>query len=164
RHRGVLRGRLRLAGHVQHPLHRAGRRLARRVPARGSERDAGCGTVRRQAGHQAGQESRSAARRGDTNLTVMNLTIHSSMLPPDAPQAPRACHRDTLGLEVRNDGEYGGLHRIAVGPPDQPGASMVLCPPQVTPGLTDDERRIVSEMMAKGTFASVNLATTDLTA
>jgi uncharacterized glyoxalase superfamily protein PhnB len=41
---------------------------------------------------------------------------------------------------------------------------VVLYPPQATPGLTDDERRTVAEMMAKGTYATLLLATADLDA
>ena len=63
---------------------------------------------------------------------------------------------------MRNDVEYGGMHWITVGPPDQPGTSIVLYPPAANPGITDDERRTIAEMMAKGTYASINLATTDL--
>jgi uncharacterized glyoxalase superfamily protein PhnB len=54
------------------------------------------------------------------------------------------------------------MHWITVGPPDQPGTSIVLYPPAATPGVTDDERRMIAEMMAKGTYASINLATSDL--
>jgi uncharacterized glyoxalase superfamily protein PhnB len=92
----------------------------------------------------------------------MNITIHASMLPHDDPVASLAFYRDTLGFEVRADVEYGGMHWITVGPPDQPGTSIVLYPPAATPGITDDERTTIAEMMAKGTFASINLATKDL--
>ncbi len=92
----------------------------------------------------------------------MDITIHSTFLPQDDPDAALAFYRDTLGFEVRNDVEYGGLHWITVGPPDQPGTSIVLYPPAASPGLTEDERRAVAEMMAKGTYASLNLATKDL--
>jgi uncharacterized glyoxalase superfamily protein PhnB len=92
----------------------------------------------------------------------MNITIHSSMLPQDDPDAALAFYRDTLGFEVRNDVEYGGMHWITVGPPEQPDSSIVLYPPAATPGITDDERRVIAEMMAKGTYASINLATTDV--
>jgi uncharacterized glyoxalase superfamily protein PhnB len=94
----------------------------------------------------------------------MNITIFQALLPHDDPDAAVAFYRDTLGFEVRNDVEYGGMHWITVGPPEQPGTSIVLYPPAVTPGITDEERRMVAEMMAKGTFASINLATTDLDA
>jgi len=94
----------------------------------------------------------------------MNITIFQALLPHDDSDAALAFYRDTLGFEVRNDVEYGGMHWITVGPPDQPGTSIVLYPPAATPGITDDERRMVAEMMAKGTFASINLATTDLDA
>jgi uncharacterized glyoxalase superfamily protein PhnB len=92
----------------------------------------------------------------------MDITIHASYLPHEDPEASLAFYRDTLGFEVRNDVEYGGLHWITVGPADQPDLSIVLYPPSATPGITDEERRTISEMMAKGTFASINLATTDL--
>jgi uncharacterized glyoxalase superfamily protein PhnB len=92
----------------------------------------------------------------------MDITIHASFLPQTDPDAAVAFYRDTLGFEVRNDVGYNGMHWITVGPPDQPATSIVLYPPQATPGVTDDEQRTIAEMMAKGTFASINLATTDL--
>jgi catechol 2,3-dioxygenase-like lactoylglutathione lyase family enzyme len=95
-------------------------------------------------------------------VTGMNITIHASMLPHDDPEASLAFYRDTLGFEVRQDVEFGGMHWITVGPADQPGTSIVLYPPAATPGITDDERRTIEEMMAKGTYASINLATHDL--
>ena len=94
----------------------------------------------------------------------MNLTIHSTMLPHDNPDESLAFYRDTLGFEIRNDVGYGGMRWITVGPVDQPGTSIVLYPPEATPGITDDERRMIAEMMAKGTYASINLATVDLDA
>jgi catechol 2,3-dioxygenase-like lactoylglutathione lyase family enzyme len=92
----------------------------------------------------------------------MDISIHATMLPHDDPDASLAFYRDTLGFEVRDDVEYGGVHWLTVGPPDQPGTSIVLYPPAATPGITDDERRTIAEMMAKGTFASINLATSDV--
>ena len=92
----------------------------------------------------------------------MHITIHQTMLPQDDPDASLAFYRDTLGFEVRNDVEYGGMHWITVGPPDQPGTSIVLYPPAASPGVTDDERRTIAEMMAKGTYAGIMLATPDL--
>jgi catechol 2,3-dioxygenase-like lactoylglutathione lyase family enzyme len=92
----------------------------------------------------------------------MDVTILSSFLPHDDPDASLAFYRDTLGFEVRGDVEYGGMHWITVGPPDQPDTSIVLHPPAPDPGITDDERRTIAEMMAKGTYAGINLATKDL--
>jgi len=92
----------------------------------------------------------------------MDITIHASFLPHDDPDASLAFYRDTLGFEVRNDVEYGGMHWITVGPPDQPDTAIVLYPPAASPGVTDDERRTITEMMAKGTYASLLLATHDL--
>jgi uncharacterized glyoxalase superfamily protein PhnB len=94
----------------------------------------------------------------------MDITIHASFLPLDDPDAAMAFYRDTLGFEVRNHVEYGGMHWITVGPADQPDTSIVLYPPAATPGITDDERGTIAEMMAKGTYASINLATPDLDA
>jgi uncharacterized glyoxalase superfamily protein PhnB len=84
------------------------------------------------------------------------------MLPHTDPEASLAFYRDALGFEVRNDVEYGGMHWITLGPADQPDTSVVLYPPQATPGVTEEERSTIAEMMAKGTYASINLATTDL--
>jgi uncharacterized glyoxalase superfamily protein PhnB len=92
----------------------------------------------------------------------MNITIHASFLPHEDPEASVAFYRDTLGFDVRNDVEYAGMHWITVGPADQPDTSIVLYPPGATPGITDDERSTIAEMMAKGTYASINLATKDL--
>ena len=92
----------------------------------------------------------------------MDITIHSSFLPQEDPEASLAFYRDTLGFELRNDVGYNGMRWLTVGPPGQPGTSIVLYPPAATPGVTDDERSTIAEMMAKGTYASVLLATHDL--
>ena len=92
----------------------------------------------------------------------MDITIYQTLLPHDDPDASLAFYRDALGFEVRNEVEYGGMRWMTVGPPDQPGTSIVLYPPAADPGVTDDERRTIAEMMAKGTYASINLATADL--
>jgi catechol 2,3-dioxygenase-like lactoylglutathione lyase family enzyme len=92
----------------------------------------------------------------------MDITIHASFLPHDDPDASLAFYRDTLGFEVRNDVGYDGMRWITVGPVDQPATSIVLYPPAATPGITDDERRTIAEMMAKGTYAVILLATKDL--
>ena len=93
----------------------------------------------------------------------MDITIHASFLPHSDPDTSLAFYRDTLGFEVRNDVGYGGMRWITVGPADQPGTSIVLEPPAADGcGITEDERRTIAEMMAKGTYAGVNLATPDL--
>ena len=97
-------------------------------------------------------------------MTAMDITIHQTFLPHDDPDAAVAFYRDTLGFEVRNDVGYGGRRWITVGPPDQPGTSIVLYPPDASPGVTDDERRTIAEMMAKGTYGWILLATADLDA
>jgi catechol 2,3-dioxygenase-like lactoylglutathione lyase family enzyme len=92
----------------------------------------------------------------------MDISIHSSFLPHDDPEAALAFYRDILGFEVRNDVGYQGMRWITVGPEGQPGTSVVLYPPTASPGLTEDERRTIAEMMAKGTYGSILLATKDL--
>ena len=94
----------------------------------------------------------------------MDITIHSSFLPQNDPDAAVAFYRDVLGFEIRNDVGYNGMRWITVGPAGQPGTSIVLYPPSATPGITDDERRTIVEMMAKGTYATIVLATADLDA
>ncbi|SDD26590.1 VOC family protein [Streptomyces prasinopilosus] len=92
----------------------------------------------------------------------MDISIHASFLPHDDPEASLAFYRDTLGFEVRKDVGYGGMRWLTVGPAGQPGTSIVLTPPAADPGVTDDERRMITEMMAKGTYAGLLLATDDL--
>ena len=99
-----------------------------------------------------------------TKATAMDITIHSSFLPHTDPDASLAFYRDTLGFDVRQDVGYQGLRWITVGPADQPGTSIVLYPPAASPGVTDEEKRTIAEMMAKGTYAILLLATRDLDA
>ncbi|PZG15497.1 VOC family protein [Nonomuraea aridisoli] len=94
----------------------------------------------------------------------MDITIQTCFLPHDDPDAALAFYRDTLGFEVRNDVGHGGMRWITVGPPEQPGTSIVLYPPAADPGITEEEQRVIAEMMAKGCYAGVNLATADLDA
>ncbi|WP_346948854.1 VOC family protein, partial [Dyella sp.] len=93
---------------------------------------------------------------------AMDIRIHSSFLPQNDPDAALAFYRDTLGFEVRNDVGYGGKRWITVGPAGQPAVNIVLYPPEASPGITDEERRTIAEMMAKGTFGILLLATHDL--
>jgi uncharacterized glyoxalase superfamily protein PhnB len=92
----------------------------------------------------------------------MDVSIHTTFLPHDDPEASLAFYRDTLGFEVRKQVEYGGMHWNTVGPKGQPDVNIVLHPPGADPGITDEERSVITEMMAKGTFASILLATPDL--
>ena len=92
----------------------------------------------------------------------MDITVYSAFLPHDDPDTSLAFYRDTLGFEVRADVGYGGRRWITVGPAGQAGTSIVLYPPFAAPGVTEDERRTIAEMMAKGTFGIIVLATADL--
>jgi catechol 2,3-dioxygenase-like lactoylglutathione lyase family enzyme len=92
----------------------------------------------------------------------MDITIHTSFLPHDDPEASLTFYRDTLGFEVRNDVGNGKMRWIQVGPADQPDTSILLGPPATDPGITEDERRTIAEMMTKGTYGWILLATTDL--
>jgi catechol 2,3-dioxygenase-like lactoylglutathione lyase family enzyme len=95
-------------------------------------------------------------------VAIMTITINATFLPHDDPEASLAFYRDSLGFEVRNDVGYGGMRWITVGPAGQPDMSIVLAPPGADPGVTDEERRTIAEMMAKGTFGHIILATADL--
>ena len=92
----------------------------------------------------------------------MDITIHTTFLPHDDPEASLAFYRDTLGFEVRSDVGNGKMRWITVGPVGQPGTSILLGPPAADPGITDDERRMIAAMMAKGTYGWILLATADL--
>jgi catechol 2,3-dioxygenase-like lactoylglutathione lyase family enzyme len=95
-------------------------------------------------------------------MTAMEITVHASFLPHEDPDASLAFYRDILGFEVRGDVGSGAMRWITVGPADQPDTSIVLEPPAADPGITDDERRTIVEMMAKGTYARILLATAEL--
>jgi catechol 2,3-dioxygenase-like lactoylglutathione lyase family enzyme len=92
----------------------------------------------------------------------MDITINTSALPHDDPDASLAFWRDVLGFEVRLDVGQGKMRWITIGPPDQPDTNLLLAPPAIDPGITDDERRTVTEMMAKGTYGWIMLGTKDL--
>jgi catechol 2,3-dioxygenase-like lactoylglutathione lyase family enzyme len=92
----------------------------------------------------------------------MDITIHYAFLPQTDPEAALAFYRDTLGFELRNDVGYDGMRWLTVGPANQPGTSIVLHPPAADPGITDDERRTILELIAKGSYGAVTLATDDL--
>ncbi|EPH41153.1 hypothetical protein STRAU_5805 [Streptomyces aurantiacus JA 4570] len=97
-------------------------------------------------------------------MTGMDITLHASFLPHNDPEASLAFYRDVLGFEVRKDVGYAGMRWITVGPAEQPGTSIVLTPPAADPGITDDERQVIAEMMAKGTYGGIVLATADVEA
>jgi catechol 2,3-dioxygenase-like lactoylglutathione lyase family enzyme len=95
-------------------------------------------------------------------VTVIDITIHTSFLPHDDPESSVAFYRDALGFEVRTDVGNGKMRWITVGPADQPDTSILLAPPATDPGITEDERHTIAEMMAKGTYGWILLATPDL--
>ncbi|GAA2964971.1 MULTISPECIES: VOC family protein [Streptomyces] len=94
----------------------------------------------------------------------MDISIHTVALPHDDPDASVAFYRDILGFEVRSDVGKGSMRWITVGPVGRPDTSILLAPPAADPGITDDERRTIAEMMAKGTYGWILLATHDLDA
>jgi catechol 2,3-dioxygenase-like lactoylglutathione lyase family enzyme len=92
----------------------------------------------------------------------MDINIHAAFLPHTDADEALGFYRDLLGFELRNDVGYQGMRWLTVGPPDQPGTSIVLYPPEAEPGLSDDERRTVAEMMAKGSYGRITFASHDL--
>ena len=92
----------------------------------------------------------------------MDINIHSAFLPHTDRDAAVEFYCDKLGMELRNDVGYNGMHWLTVGPADQPDVNLVLTPPAADPGVTQDERATISEMMAKGTYGMVILASPDL--
>src|ERR1700744_209604 len=92
----------------------------------------------------------------------MDLKIHTAYLPHTDPDASIAFYRDTLGGGARQDVGYEGMRWLTVGPADQPDTNIVLFPPAADPGVTEEERATIAAMMAKGTYARVNLQSADL--
>ena len=95
-------------------------------------------------------------------MSGMDIIIHCAFLPQTDPDAALAFYRDTLGFELRNDVAYNGMRWLTVGPTNQPETSILLHPPAADPGITDDERRTVLELIAKGSYGALTLATKDL--
>jgi predicted enzyme related to lactoylglutathione lyase len=95
-------------------------------------------------------------------MTAMDITIYQALLPHDDPDATLTFYRDTSASRSATTSNTAACTGSRSAPPDQPGTSIVLFPPAATPGITEDERRTIAEMMAKGTYASINLATTDV--
>jgi catechol 2,3-dioxygenase-like lactoylglutathione lyase family enzyme len=93
----------------------------------------------------------------------MDINIHYAFLPHTDPEASLAFYRDTLGFEVRNDVGYADMRWITVGPPGG-STSIVLTPPAVDPGITEDEKRVILDLIAKGSYGALTLATDDLDA
>ncbi len=92
----------------------------------------------------------------------MDISIHSTFLYHSDAEESLAFYRDVLGFEVRLDVGQDNMRWITIGPAGQPDTNIVLAPPAVDPGVTDEERRTIQEMMAKGTFGILLLATKDL--
>ncbi|MFT4156670.1 MAG: VOC family protein [Microbacterium sp.] len=94
----------------------------------------------------------------------MDITINASFLPHTDAEASVAFYCDVLGFEVRKDVGYEQLRWVTVGPPNQPDTAIVLTPPAVDPGMTDSERATIFELMAKGSYGGIVLATADVDA
>ncbi|GAA1390841.1 VOC family protein [Pseudonocardia kongjuensis] len=92
----------------------------------------------------------------------MSLSIHYAFLPHTDADAAIGFYRDTLGFEIRQDVGYQDMRWITVGPAGGAGTSIVLHPPAADPGVTDAERSTILELIAKGAYTAVTLATDDL--
>jgi len=96
-------------------------------------------------------------------VSQATVTIHTTFLPHTDPEASLAFYRDGLGFELRLDVGQGAMRWLTVGPANQPDTAFVLTPAGVG-DYTDEERAVITAMMAKGTYATVILASTDLDA
>lgn len=94
----------------------------------------------------------------------MKITIQSAFLPHDDPEKSLEFYRDVLGFEVRLDVGFKAMRWITVGPAGQPDVNIVLQPPAADPAISDIERETIAAMMAKGTYAGMQLATKDVDA
>ncbi|MEV4667330.1 VOC family protein [Microbacterium sp. LWO12-1.2] len=95
-------------------------------------------------------------------MSIMKINIHYAFLPHTDADAALGFYRDALGFEVRNDVGYDGLRWLTVGPAGQPETSIVLHPPATDPGITEDERRTILELIAKGSYGALTLSSDDL--
>jgi catechol 2,3-dioxygenase-like lactoylglutathione lyase family enzyme len=86
----------------------------------------------------------------------MDITLHTTFLPHTDPEASVRFYRDLLGFELTQDVGQGAMRWLTFVAPTQPDVRLVLTPPVADPGVTDDE------LMAKGVYQSIILATKDL--
>lgn len=92
----------------------------------------------------------------------MEITIHYAFLPHTGAEAALGFYRDALGFEVRQDVGYDDMRWITVGPVGRPETSIVLHPPAADPGVTEDERATILELIAKGAYTGITLGSDDL--
>ncbi|GEK87502.1 VOC family protein [Microbacterium aerolatum] len=91
----------------------------------------------------------------------MNISIHNAFLPHTDADAALGFYRDLFGFEVRKDVGYENMRWITVGPAGD-STSIVLHPPAVDPGITDEERETIMNLIAKGVYTAITLASDDL--
>ncbi|MGN8025757.1 VOC family protein [Microbacterium sp. 22242] len=94
----------------------------------------------------------------------MDITINASFLPHTDAEESLRFYRDVLGWELRKDVGYQQMRWLTVGPANQPDTAVVLTPPAVDPGISEDERRTIFELMAKGSYGGIVLATANVDA
>ncbi|MCA5891948.1 VOC family protein [Isoptericola sp. NEAU-Y5] len=92
----------------------------------------------------------------------MDITIHTTFLPHTDPEASLGFYRDLLGFELVQEVGRGDMRWLTFVSPAQRDVRLVLTPPAADPGVTDDERRTIVELMAKGSYQSIILGTKDL--
>ena len=95
-------------------------------------------------------------------MSDVDITIHTTFLPHVDPEASLGFYRDLLGFELVQDVGQGDMRWLTFVAPSQPDVRLVLNPPAADPGITEDEQRTIRELMAKGSYQSIILATKNL--
>ncbi|HLT68018.1 MAG TPA: VOC family protein [Microbacterium sp.] len=95
---------------------------------------------------------------------MTNMTIHTTALPLVDAEASLVFWRDAIGFEVRSEVGQGDMRWITVGPEGKPDTCILLQPPFADPGLSGTERETISDLMAKGSFGWILLASDDVDA
>jgi predicted enzyme related to lactoylglutathione lyase len=72
-----------------------------------------------------------------------------------------AFYRDVLDLKVTNDVSYEGMRWVSLSPPSQPELEIVLEPPCADPNASPDDRKALTELLAKGGLRAVVFTTDD---
>jgi predicted enzyme related to lactoylglutathione lyase len=94
----------------------------------------------------------------------MDVKLDACFLSVDDHEKAIAFYRDALGFEVRNDVSAYGMRWVTVGPPSQPDINIVLEPPAADPGISEEDRRALSDLLAKGLLRGLNFRTADIDA
>lgn len=92
----------------------------------------------------------------------MDVKLQNCFLAVDDHEKAIAFYRDVLGFDVRSDVKAYGMRWTSIGHPSQPDVSIVLEPPAADPGISEEDREAIANLLAKGLLRGLNFSTPDV--